>query len=284
MSTEVASGHAVGVAMKRKEDPRFLQGKGHYVDDLTFPGMLYLGTGAQPVPTRRDQEHRHHRGDEGPGREGGDHRKGSRGGRPRLAADLPRLRQADGARDRQGALSSIRRSRPCSPIRAKRPPMEPKRCRSITGRSRSWPIRSRRRPTRCCSVRIASRRRITSFTGKWATRTRRHARWHRVRGASSSASGSSGAIRRRSNRADASRISTRWGGCSSTSRRRRRTCTAQRSRSSPVSPRTRFTSSHRISAEASATRCRCIPDTSAPSSARSRSVGRSSGSRRAPRT
>ncbi|HEX7794085.1 MAG TPA: aerobic carbon-monoxide dehydrogenase large subunit [Vicinamibacterales bacterium] len=42
MSTETPTRHAVGVAMKRKEDPRFVQGKGHYVDDLTFPGMLYM--------------------------------------------------------------------------------------------------------------------------------------------------------------------------------------------------------------------------------------------------
>jgi carbon-monoxide dehydrogenase large subunit len=49
MSTQ-AAGHAVGVAMKRKEDPRFLQGKGHYVDDLTFPGMLYLALVRSPYP------------------------------------------------------------------------------------------------------------------------------------------------------------------------------------------------------------------------------------------
>src|SRR5260370_696761 len=42
MSTEANPRHSVGVAMKRKEDPRFIQGKGHYVDDLSFPGMLYL--------------------------------------------------------------------------------------------------------------------------------------------------------------------------------------------------------------------------------------------------
>ena len=28
--------------MKRKEDPRFLQGKGNYVDDVKLPGMLYM--------------------------------------------------------------------------------------------------------------------------------------------------------------------------------------------------------------------------------------------------
>jgi aerobic carbon-monoxide dehydrogenase large subunit len=31
-----------GHRMKRKEDPRFLQGKGHYVDDVKLPGMLYM--------------------------------------------------------------------------------------------------------------------------------------------------------------------------------------------------------------------------------------------------
>ena len=36
--TTQTPGHALGVPMKRKEDPRFLRGKGQYVDDLTFPG------------------------------------------------------------------------------------------------------------------------------------------------------------------------------------------------------------------------------------------------------
>jgi carbon-monoxide dehydrogenase large subunit len=42
--------HSVGVPMKRKEDPRFLQGKGRYVEDLTFPGMLYLALVRSPYP------------------------------------------------------------------------------------------------------------------------------------------------------------------------------------------------------------------------------------------
>src|SRR5215467_861108 len=50
MSPETTSKHAVGVAMKRKEDPRFVQGKGHYVDDLTFPGMLYMALVRSPYP------------------------------------------------------------------------------------------------------------------------------------------------------------------------------------------------------------------------------------------
>jgi carbon-monoxide dehydrogenase large subunit len=32
----------MGHRMKRKEDPRFLQGKGRYVDDIKLPGMLYM--------------------------------------------------------------------------------------------------------------------------------------------------------------------------------------------------------------------------------------------------
>ncbi len=32
----------IGHRMKRKEDPRFIQGKGRYVDDFKLPGMLYM--------------------------------------------------------------------------------------------------------------------------------------------------------------------------------------------------------------------------------------------------
>ena len=32
----------MGHSMKRKEDPRFIRGKGNYVDDIVLPGMLYL--------------------------------------------------------------------------------------------------------------------------------------------------------------------------------------------------------------------------------------------------
>jgi aerobic carbon-monoxide dehydrogenase large subunit len=32
----------MGHRMKRKEDPRFIQGKGHYVDDIKLPGMLHM--------------------------------------------------------------------------------------------------------------------------------------------------------------------------------------------------------------------------------------------------
>jgi carbon-monoxide dehydrogenase large subunit len=42
--------HALGHRMKRKEDPRFLQGKGRYVDDISMPGMLYAAIVRSPYP------------------------------------------------------------------------------------------------------------------------------------------------------------------------------------------------------------------------------------------
>lgn len=39
MASEI---HGMGHAVKRKEDPRFIQGKGTYVDDIKLPEMLYL--------------------------------------------------------------------------------------------------------------------------------------------------------------------------------------------------------------------------------------------------
>ena len=34
--------HGLGHSVKRKEDARFLRGRGHFIDDLKLPGMLYL--------------------------------------------------------------------------------------------------------------------------------------------------------------------------------------------------------------------------------------------------
>ena len=42
--------HALGHRMKRKEDPRFLQGHGRYVDDIALPGMLYAAIARSPYP------------------------------------------------------------------------------------------------------------------------------------------------------------------------------------------------------------------------------------------
>ncbi|HEX3466969.1 MAG TPA: aerobic carbon-monoxide dehydrogenase large subunit [Candidatus Elarobacter sp.] len=42
--------HAMGVAMKRKEDPRFIRGHGRYLDDFSLPGMLHLSIVHSPYP------------------------------------------------------------------------------------------------------------------------------------------------------------------------------------------------------------------------------------------
>ncbi|NLE81937.1 MAG: carbon monoxide dehydrogenase, partial [Rhodococcus sp.] len=39
--------------MLRKEDPRFIRGQGHYVDDVQLPGMLHLAVLRSPVAHAR---------------------------------------------------------------------------------------------------------------------------------------------------------------------------------------------------------------------------------------
>lgn len=46
----------MGHRMKRKEDPRFIQGKGNYVDDLKLPGMLYMDIVRSPYAHARIKE------------------------------------------------------------------------------------------------------------------------------------------------------------------------------------------------------------------------------------
>src|SRR3712207_9119207 len=41
MAVETRQGHTFGDRMPRKEDGRFIRGKGRYIDDLQLPGMLY---------------------------------------------------------------------------------------------------------------------------------------------------------------------------------------------------------------------------------------------------
>jgi aerobic carbon-monoxide dehydrogenase large subunit len=43
----------MGHRMKRKEDPRFLQGKGRYVDDVTLPNMVYMDLVRSPYAHAR---------------------------------------------------------------------------------------------------------------------------------------------------------------------------------------------------------------------------------------
>src|SRR5262249_33876106 len=44
-SPEVAG---MGHSMRRKEDPRFIRGRGNYVDDISLPGMLHLDIRRSP--------------------------------------------------------------------------------------------------------------------------------------------------------------------------------------------------------------------------------------------
>src|SRR5947199_2398709 len=42
MSVEVKPHGGIGESIKRKEDARFLRGKGNYLDDISLPGMLHM--------------------------------------------------------------------------------------------------------------------------------------------------------------------------------------------------------------------------------------------------
>ncbi|HET9309857.1 MAG TPA: carbon monoxide dehydrogenase, partial [Actinomycetota bacterium] len=42
MATEAEEIRGVGHSVKRKEDDRFIQGRGTYIDDVKLPGMLHM--------------------------------------------------------------------------------------------------------------------------------------------------------------------------------------------------------------------------------------------------
>ena len=42
MTTDTSAIGGMGRSVKRKEDARFLRGKGRYIDDIKLPGMLYM--------------------------------------------------------------------------------------------------------------------------------------------------------------------------------------------------------------------------------------------------
>ena len=88
----------MGHSRKRVEDPRFIRGAGEYIEDVNLPGQLWLDIVRSPYAHATIKGIDAVRGAEGPGCAGGDHRQGSREGRPPLDADA-RRRQADGAAD-----------------------------------------------------------------------------------------------------------------------------------------------------------------------------------------
>src|ERR1041385_2932630 len=48
MATEVHMHGRIGESIKRKEDGRFLRGKGNYLDDIELPGMLHMAIPRRP--------------------------------------------------------------------------------------------------------------------------------------------------------------------------------------------------------------------------------------------
>src|SRR5918994_3535360 len=53
MTEEHTAEHWLGRSVKRKEDDRFLQGRGNYVDDINLPGMLHMSILRSPVAHAR---------------------------------------------------------------------------------------------------------------------------------------------------------------------------------------------------------------------------------------
>src|SRR3970040_1956089 len=47
------AGRYIGKPLKRKEDPRLIQGLSHYVDDLQLPGMLHMSIVRSPYAHAR---------------------------------------------------------------------------------------------------------------------------------------------------------------------------------------------------------------------------------------
>jgi carbon-monoxide dehydrogenase large subunit len=52
MATQVAHG-GIGASVKRKEDARFIRGKGNYVEDISLPGMLHMAIVRSPYAHAR---------------------------------------------------------------------------------------------------------------------------------------------------------------------------------------------------------------------------------------
>ena len=91
------------LSVKRKEDERFIRGRGNYVDDVMLPGMLHLAILRSPFAHARINSIDTSRRAGAAGRRRRRHRRAAGAAQPRLDADALR-RHAGRARDRQGAL------------------------------------------------------------------------------------------------------------------------------------------------------------------------------------
>ncbi len=93
----------MGTSRLRKEDARFIRGKGTYVDDIKLPGMLFGAIVRSPYAHARIKSINKAKALAVPGRRRGAHRRRSEAGEAALDAHA-RRRRAGGAGGQEGLL------------------------------------------------------------------------------------------------------------------------------------------------------------------------------------
>ena len=158
----------MGHSIKRKEDARFIQGKGNYVDDVHLPGMVYGHMVRSPYAHARLKCINTEKAKKLPGVlaiiTGEDLAKAN-------LAWMPTLSSTSRWCWPPAKFSfNHRKSRSLSPKTDTLPPMPPNWWKSNTKNCRSWSIltRPRTRMRRFCAKTV-KRSPIIFFIGKWAT-------------------------------------------------------------------------------------------------------------------
>ncbi len=157
----------MGHSIKRKEDPRFIRGKGNYVDDIKLPGMLYLDIVRSPYAHATIKKIDTERRCKVPGVlaviTGETLAKYNLHWMPTLMSDTQMVLPTEKVMYQAQEVAAR-----ASPPSATPPPTASTRWRSTTSRCRSSSIRSRRssQARRCCAPTRRTRRTITSSTGK----------------------------------------------------------------------------------------------------------------------
>ena len=280
----------MGHSIKRKEDPRFIRGKGNYVDDIQLPGMLHMDIVRSPYAHAKIMKIDSEKALKIPGVLAVITGADARAVQAALDADAD-VGHADGAADRAGHVPGAggrgrHRDRPLQGGRRRRGG----RGRVRAAARSSWTRSRRSSPARRSCARTSRARRTTaSSTGRSGTRPETD---KAIKGAG-----------RRRQAEDLHPAHPRRLDRDVRLRRRLRPRPRQahrlhddagaardphrRSRSWPgtsASRRRRSASSRRTSAAASAARCRSTRATSSRSRPRSSSASRSSGSRTGWRT
>ena len=190
--------------LKRKEDARFIRGKGTYLDDIRLPGMVHGAILRSPYAHAKIVSIDTSRGARAPGRRRGRHRQGPRDARAGVDAD-DLLRHPGRARRRQGPLPGpggrVRDRRPTSTSASDALRADRRRVRAAAG-GRQRPQGAR--PRRAADPRRQGRASATTSParpGRPATRRRPTARSPRPTRSSRATSSTRAATRRRSRRA-----------------------------------------------------------------------------------